>query len=73
MGKNDLEGKRSEGQKQVGKVLVNMRDKLGLVKSNRHKRRGKEDSETGAVKKSDMWDVLLLEGPAISQLKLLLF
>ena len=73
MGKNDLEGKRSEGQKQVGKVLVNMQDKVGLVKSNRQKRWGKEDSETGAAKKSDMWDVVLLEGPAISQLKLLLF
>lgn len=65
LGKNDLkfyfEGKRSEEQKQVGKVLVNMWDKLGLIRSNGQKQLGEE--ETAAVKKSDM-----LKEPAIANL-----
>lgn len=47
LGKNDLkfypEGKRSEGQKQVGKVLVNTWDKLGLIRNNSQKKLGEED------------------------------
>lgn len=46
---------------------------MDLVRHNSQKRLGEEDSETKAVKKSDMRDIVLLEGPAMSQLKLLLF
>jgi len=77
LGKNDLkfylEGKRNETQIRVGTVLVNMQDKLGPVRSNSRKNLGEDDSKTGAVKKSDMWVVVVLEGPAMNQLKLFLF